>query len=225
MSYILHIETATKNCSVSIAKSGALIALKELNTGGYSHAEKLHVFIEEVLSEAGIEFSDLSAVSVGKGPGSYTGLRIGVSAAKGICFALEIPLIAIASLTILARAVKEDTGSIIPLLDARRLEVYSAVFNADHTLVRETQAEIIDTTSFESYLEKGKVFFVGDGAEKCKAYIQHENANFITDAYPSTKEMCALSYERFLHEDFEDVAYFEPFYLKDFVGTKPKKRA
>ena len=225
MSYILHIETATKNCSVSISKSGKLIALKELNTGGYSHAEKLHVFMEEALSEAGLQFSDLSAVCVGKGPGSYTGLRIGVSAAKGICFALDIPLIAIESLTVLAHAVKAETGSIIPLLDARRLEVYSAVFNADHSPVRETQAEIIDTSSFGTYLEKGKVYFIGDGAEKCKAYIQHENAIFIADAYPSAKEMSSLSYERFLNEDFEDVAYFEPFYLKDFVGTKPKKRA
>ncbi|MGB2129698.1 MAG: tRNA (adenosine(37)-N6)-threonylcarbamoyltransferase complex dimerization subunit type 1 TsaB [Flavicella sp.] len=224
MSYILNIETATKNCSVSIAKSGKLIALKEINTGGYSHAEKLHVFIEEVVSQAGIELSDLEAVCVGKGPGSYTGLRIGVSAAKGICFALEIPLIAVESLNILSHSVVANEGLIIPLLDARRMEVYSAVYNTDYSIVRETQAEIITSESFYEYLEKGPVYFVGDGAEKCKSYIEHKNADFIADSFPSAKEMCALSYERFLNEEFEDVAYFEPFYLKDFVGTKPKKR-
>jgi tRNA threonylcarbamoyladenosine biosynthesis protein TsaB len=225
VSYILNFETATKNCSVSISNSGDLIALEELNTGGYSHAEKLHVFIEKVLEKSEIGFSDLSAVCVGKGPGSYTGLRIGVSAAKGICFALDIPMIAIETLAILVQQVSTSEGYIVPMLDARRLEVYSAVFDKNYKQIRATEAQIIDEQSFSEYLEKGKVYFVGDGAEKCKELIVHENAIFIDNAFPSSNEMTSLSYEKFLKKEFEDVAYFEPFYLKDFVGTKPKKRA
>lgn len=224
MSYILNFETATKNCSVSISKSGSLIALEELNTGGYSHAEKLHVFIENVLQKAGIGFSDLSAICVGKGPGSYTGLRIGVSAAKGICFALDIPLIAIETLQILAQQVSAEEGTIITMLDARRMEVYSAVFDVDYNQIRDTEAQIIDEQSFSEYLKNGKVYFVGDGAEKCKELIQHENAVFMDNVFPSATEMAVLSYQKFIEKEFEDVAYFEPFYLKDFVGTKPKKR-
>ncbi len=224
MSYILNIETATKNCSVSISKSGELVALEELNDGNYSHAEKLHVFIESVLKKAAISFSDLDAVSVGKGPGSYTGLRIGVSAAKGLCFGLEIPLMAIETLTILANSISVTDGVLVPMLDARRLEVYSAVFAPDYQQIRETQAQIIDETSFVEYLNKGKVYFLGDGAEKCKEIIKHENAVFIDGKSPSTNEMARLSYEKLKKNDIEDVAYFEPYYLKDFVGTKPKKR-
>ena len=225
MGYILNFETATKNCSVSISKSGKLIAFEELNTGGYSHAEKLHVFIEQVLQKAGIDFSDLVAVCVGKGPGSYTGLRIGVSAAKGICFALDIPLIAIETLEILACSQSVSEGVLVPMLDARRMEVYSAVFAGDGEKIRETKAEIITAESFDSYLRNGKVTLLGDGAEKCKNIIEHEHIEFIENRYPSAKDMIALSYEKFKKEQFEDVAYFEPFYLKDFVGTKPKKRA
>ena len=225
MAYILNFETATKNCSVSLSKSGELLVLKELNTGSYSHAEQLHVFIEEVLKEAGIQFANLAAVCVGKGPGSYTGLRIGVSAAKGICFALEIPLIAIDTLTILAHQVCVSEGVIVPMLDARRLEVFSAVFDKDYNQVRATQAQIINENSFLESLEKEKVCFVGDGAEKCKELIKHENATFLENKFPSANQMASLSYEKFENQEFEDVAYFEPFYLKDFVGTKPKRRA
>lgn len=224
MSYILNLETATKNCSVSISNSGKLIAFEELNTGGYSHAEKLHVFIEQVLQKAALKFSDLAAVAVGKGPGSYTGLRIGVSAAKGICFALNIPMIAIESLEILAHAKSVDEGVLIPVIDARRMEVYSAVFTFEGTRIRETAAEIITSESFETYLSKEKVYLIGDGAAKCKELIVHENAFFIENAYPSAKDMVALSHKKFEQKQFEDVAYFEPYYLKDFVGTKPKKR-
>jgi len=224
MSYILSFDTATKNCSVSLSKSGVLIALKELNSGDYSHAEKLHVFIEDVLREAQIEFSDLSAVCVGKGPGSYTGLRIGVSAAKGICFALDIPLIAVQSLEVLASSVSIDTGVIIPMLDARRLEVFSAVFDAQGKNIRKTEAQIIDPTSFVEYLEQGPVYFVGDGVEKCKEIILHKNAIFIDAHFPSAKEMVLLADKKFKAKEFEDVAYFEPFYLKDFIGIKPKPR-
>ena len=201
-----------------------LISLKEINTGGYSHAEKLHPFIQDCMQDVGISFSDVQAISVGKGPGSYTGLRIGVSAAKGLCFANDIPLIAIHSLEILAQSSIVESGIIIPLIDARRMEVYSAVFDHQYNWLRETEAEIITEQSFASYLEKGKVFFVGDGAEKCKGVIQHENAYFIDGEFPSAKDMVSISYEKFEKKDFENLAYFEPYYLKDFVATPEKKK-
>ena len=222
--YILNIETSTKNCSVSISKDDQLVQLKELNSGGYSHAEKLHPFIQECLQASGLDFSDLKAVSVGKGPGSYTGLRIGVSAAKGLCFAHDIPLIAIHSLEILAQSCQAESGVIIPLIDARRMEVYSAVFDHEYNWLRQTEAEIIDENSFAPYLEKGAVFFVGDGAEKCKEVIQHENAHFVDDQFPSAQHMTLLSHKKFEQQDFEDVAYFEPYYLKNFVVTPEKKK-
>ena len=222
MAYLLNIETATKNCSVSLAKDGKTVALKELNDGGYSHAEKLHEFINVVLAEANIELTDLNAIAVSKGPGSYTGLRIGVSAAKGLCFALNIPLISINTLQSLSQSVSITNGYIIPLLDARRMEVYSAVFK-DNNSVRNVEAEIIDATSFNEYLNKDTVYFLGDGAEKCKELITHKNAVFIDSKFPSANEMSLLSYEKYKKNDIEDVAYFEPFYLKDFVGTTAKK--
>ena len=221
---ILNIETSTKNCSVSISNDTTILQLKELNTGGYSHAEKLHPFIQECMQAAELSFSDLDGVCVGKGPGSYTGLRIGVSAAKGLCFANDLPLMAINSLEILAQSQTIDSGVIIPLIDARRMEVYSAVFDAKFNLIRETQAEIIDPNSFASYLEKGAVYFVGDGAEKCKNIIVHENAHFIDNVFPSAKNMIDLSAQKFTRKEFEDVAYFEPYYLKNFVATPEKKK-
>jgi len=223
LGYILNIETATKNCSVSIAKNGKTIVLKELNNGNYSHAEKLHQFIKEVLNEVGIEFSELKAVAVSKGPGSYTGLRIGVSTAKGLCFSLDIPLIALHTLQGLALSISIDEGCVIPLLDARRMEVYSGVFNSENKSIREVKAEIISEDSFSSYLNKQKVYFVGDGVEKCKGIIIHKNAIFIDDKLPSANEMSMLSFEKYKKNDTVDVAYFEPFYLKDFVAIKPKK--
>ena len=160
MIYILNIETSTKNCSVSISKDGNLIAIKELNNGNYSHAEVLHPFIKDILVEAQLKVNDLNAVVVSKGPGSYTGLRIGVSAAKRVCvFAQDIPLISIETLSSLAHAIKVDDGVIIPMLDARRMEVYAAVYNADYDQIREIKAEIIDKNSYAEYLEKGKVYF------------------------------------------------------------------
>ena len=223
MATILNIETATKNCSVSISTNGELLALRELNDGNYSHGENLHVFIEELIKETNISFQDFDAIAVSKGPGSFTGLRIGVSSAKGFCFSLDKPLISIPTLASLAKTivVKKDSV-IVPLLDARRMEVYSSVFNNDYENIRKTQAEIIVENSFLSYLEKSKVYFLGDGAEKCKDIITHENAIFLDGYFPSAKQMAALSYEKFQNSDFEDVAYFEPFYLKDFLITKPK---
>ncbi len=224
MTYILNIETATKNCSVSLSRNGELIAIKELNNGNYSHAEVLHSFVNEVVNESGISLSDLSAVAISKGPGSYTGLRIGVSAAKGLCFALDIPLISINTLASLAHGLTIKSGKIVSMLDARRMEVYSAVFEKDFIQVRETKAEIIDGNSFLEYLDKGTVYFVGDGAEKCKDVITHDNAVFSEEQFPSAKEMCSLAYDKYKKNDIEDVAYFEPFYLKDFIVIPEKKK-
>ena len=223
LTYILNIETATKNCSVSISKEGKTLALKELNDGNYSHAEKLHEFIGQVVLEAKIALSDLKAIAVSKGPGSYTGLRIGVSAAKGLSFALDIPLISANTLQSLALSVSIEKGYKIPLLDARRMEVYSQVFNEKTEKIREVYAEIITPESFSEYLNDQKVYFFGDGAQKCKGIITHENAVFIDGKFPSAKEMSVISYEKYLKNDFEDVAYFEPFYLKEFLGAIPKK--
>ena len=224
MAIILNIETATKNCSVSLAQDGVILALVELNENNFSHAEKLHTFILETLKNAEKKMQDIDAVAVSSGPGSYTGLRIGVSAAKGLCFALDKPLISITTLSSLANAIVVDKGDlIVPLLDARRMEVYSAVYSFEKKLIREIQAQIIDENSFSEYLENGKTYFLGDGALKCKEHIHHENAIFLEGYFPSAKEMVGLSFEKFINNDFEDVAYFEPFYLKDFVAIKPKK--
>lgn len=223
MATILNIETSTKNCSVSLSKDGNCISIREENDGNYSHAEKLHVFIEEILKEQELQISDLDAVAVGKGPGSYTGLRIGVSTAKGLAYAADIPLIAIDTLKSLAKTITVDDGLLVPMIDARRLEVYSAIFDVDYNLTREVAAEIIDETSFQLLLAEQPIYFLGDGAAKCKELIKHANAHFVDDKFPSTKEMCVLAEEKFQNQEFEDVAYFEPFYLKDFLVTPSKK--
>ena len=196
LSFILHIETSTKNCSVSIAKSGELISLKEINNGAYSHSEMLHPLIKEALLESKLTIKEIEAIAVGKGPGSYTGLRIGISAAKGLCFANDIPLISINSLEILAHSTTIDKGYIIPMIDARRMEVYSAIYDESYTLIRETKADIIDEHSFCDKLQNHTVYFLGDGAEKCKETIVHKNAVVIKNAFPSAKEMTQLSYDK-----------------------------
>jgi tRNA threonylcarbamoyladenosine biosynthesis protein TsaB len=222
LSYILNIETATKNCSVALAKDGQTILCKEIAEEGYSHAERLHVFIEEIIQEAGICFQDINAIAVSQGPGSYTGLRIGVSAAKGLCYALNIPLVAVDTLQVLASQAKVTEGLIVPMLDARRMEVYSAIFNAKLEKQRDVQAEIITENSFENSSET--IYFVGDCAEKCKTVLTQPNFVFLEEVkYPSAKEMSALSFSKFQNSDFEDVAYFEPYYLKDFMITTSKK--
>ena len=219
MSLILNLETATKNCSVSIAKDGKTIACKEIATQNFSHAEKLHVFIEEILSENNLQFSDLNAIAVSQGPGSYTGLRIGVSSAKGLCYALNIPLIAVDTLQLLAKQIQIEDGIIISMIDARRMEVFSAFYDKNHTQIRTTQAEIIDATSYQEITEK--IHLVGDGIEKFKNTLTDDKFVFHSTAvFPSAKEMSALSFEKFQKNDFVDVAYFEPFYLKDFVLAK-----
>lgn len=224
MALILNIETATKNCSVTIAKNGDILGSKELNNGQYSHAEVLHPFIDELLSDLKIDTSEIDAIAVSKGPGSYTGLRIGVSAAKGLCFALHKPLISIDTLSSLSHAIKITEGCIVPMLDARRMEVYAAVFDYNHEKLRDIKAEIIDENSFSEYLQCHKVYFLGDGATKCKEIIKHKNAIFIDNKYPSAIEMAALSYQKYKKNDIEDVAYFEPFYLKDFIVIPEKKK-
>ena len=224
MSIILNIETTTKNCSVSIAEKGEILAIKELNNGNYSHAEVLHPFILDVLKEANLTSDKIDAVAVSKGPGSYTGLRIGVSAAKGLCFALDKPLISIDTLTSLSFSITIEEGIIVPMLDARRLEVYASVFNEKHQKIREIKAEIINENSFCEYLERSKVYFLGDGSQKCKEIITHKNAIFIDAKFPSAQEMAKLSYEKYKISDIENVAYFEPFYLKDFIVIPEKKK-
>lgn len=198
--------------------------LKEDNDLNYSHAERLHPFIAEILEEAELKPGDLNAIAVSKGPGSYTGLRIGVSAAKGLCFALDKPLIAIPSLEILAHQITADEGVIIPLLDARRMEVFSAIYKSSFKLKRKTKAEIIEESSFESYLNVGPVYFIGNGVSKTKETIHHPNAIFTEDKLPSAREMSAIAFKKFRNKKFEDVAYFEPYYLKDFIAIKPKPK-
>ena len=219
MPIILNIETATKNCSVALAKEGKTIAYKEIAEQNFSHAEKLHVFIEELLAENQLQFSDLSAIAVSQGPGSYTGLRIGVSSAKGFCYALNIPMIAIDTLQLLAKQIHIEEGIIIPMIDARRMEVFTAFYDKNHNQIRNTQAEIIDETSYQEISDK--IHLVGDGTEKFKNTLTDDKFIFHSDVvFPSANEMSQLSYDKYQKSDFVDVAYFEPYYLKDFVLSK-----
>ena len=219
MALILNIETATKNCSVSISKEGKTIACREIATQNFSHAEKLHVFIEELLMETNLNYKDLTAVAISQGPGSYTGLRIGVSSAKGFCYALSIPLIAIDTLELLARRISITEGIIVPMIDARRMEVYSAFFDVDYVKIRKVEAEIIDSNSYVEILNK--IHLVGDGISKFKDILIDEKFIFHEDiTYPSANEMGLLAYEKFKTSDFVDVAYSEPYYLKDFLIAK-----
>jgi tRNA threonylcarbamoyladenosine biosynthesis protein TsaB len=218
MAYILNLETSTKNCSVSLAKNGETILCKEIAEQGYSHAEKLHVFIEEIVNEANLNFSEIKAVAVSKGPGSYTGLRIGVSAAKGLCYALQIPLISIDTMQVLAKKAVVD-GLIVPMIDARRMEVYSAIFDKNHNKIKDVEAEILTENSYQDFDQT--IYFVGDCQEKCKTVLVKDNFKFLPEiVFPSANEMSQLSFEKFQNNDFKDVAYFEPFYLKDFMLTK-----
>ncbi len=219
MALILNIETATKNCSVSLADEGEVVALKEYAGEGYLHAEKLHVFIADVLNEAKKGYADLDAVAVSMGPGSYTGLRIGVSAAKGLCYSLNIPLIAVDTLELLARQITVQEGVIIPLIDARRMEVYMAAYDPAYNIIRPVVAEIITDASFDEY--QSPIHLVGDGAAKCKEIVNASNVTYYDDIiYPSAAQMGPVSYDKYKKSDTVDVAYFEPYYLKDFVAGK-----
>ncbi len=224
MALILNIETATTNCSVSLAKDGNTIALLEENDKNYSHSERLHIYINDVLVKANVSMKELDAIAVSKGPGSYTGLRIGVSSAKGLCFSLDIPLISVHTLEALSHQVNVDKGFIIPMLDARRMEVYSSIYGFNYELIRDTEAQILDKHSFQRLLDQDEVWFIGSGVEKTKTLIEHKNVKFIENKLPSANEMSLLSYCKYKISDIENVAYFEPYYLKDFVALKPKKK-
>ena len=219
MCHILNIETSSTNCSVSLSKNGKLISIKEENDEKYSHSTKLHLFIKDVLEESNINVNELSAVSVSKGPGSYTGLRIGVAAAKGLCFSLDIPLISISTLLILAKQVKIDSGYILPVLDSRSNEVYSAVYDHKFNLIESDSPVTLKKDSFKKYLKNNKVNLVGSGQNKCKDIITNSKnlIFFDTNTYPSSKEMCLLSFQKYQNADFENLAYFEPAYLKNFI--------
>ena len=221
MALILLIESATKSCSVSLSSENKIIACKEEVNEQYSHAEKLTVFITELFKTQDFTIKDLDAVAVSKGPGSYTGLRISVSTAKGLCYALDIPLISVSTLKAMAfgMAQKEKSDLYCPMIDARRMEVYNAFYNSTNKEIRGIQADIIEACSYQKELDK-KVLFFGDGAEKCKQMIQHPNARFLDGIFPSSKDMLEIANEKFAEKDFEDVVYFEPFYLKDFVAGK-----
>jgi tRNA threonylcarbamoyladenosine biosynthesis protein TsaB len=220
--YILSIETATTNCSVALSKNDKVIAFKEYNDTNYSHSELLHSYILEVLSLVELKIEDLSAVAISKGPGSYTGLRIGVSAAKGLCYALNIPLISIDTLESSAHELDIEKGYIVPVLDARRMEVYSAVFNHQYKMVDNVKAQIITSESYADLLLENSVYFLGSGANKIASAIENINAHFVLNCLPSARQMAKLAYEKYKIGNTEDVAYFEPFYLKDFKITKPK---
>ncbi|MGB0881673.1 MAG: tRNA (adenosine(37)-N6)-threonylcarbamoyltransferase complex dimerization subunit type 1 TsaB [Vicingaceae bacterium] len=223
MSIILGIETSTKICSVAVSDGEKLLALKE-EGGAYSHSEKLTVFIQEVLDKAKIDLASIDAVAVSKGPGSYTGLRIGVSVAKGLCYALNKPLIAVDTLQAMAKNPALSADLFCPMIDARRMEVYTALYDSNNKAVVPISAKIIDENSFSDELAKHRIVFFGDGAEKCAAVLDtNSNAIFSEQGLPSAVFVNQIALEKFNQKQFEDVAYFEPYYLKDFVGTTPKK--
>ncbi|MCW3806114.1 tRNA (adenosine(37)-N6)-threonylcarbamoyltransferase complex dimerization subunit type 1 TsaB [Plebeiibacterium marinum] len=229
MALILSLETSTKVCSVCLSKGEEIIAKKELYEAN-SHATHLTVFIQELFENLdNYTIKDIDAVAVSSGPGSYTGLRIGVSVAKGICYALNKPLIAITSLEALAHAAFDNDNIsketlICPMIDARRMEVYTTLFNADMQMVKKISAKIIDENSFAEELATQPILFLGDGAGKCMDIIQSDNATYLKDKAPLAANMVKTANAKFNNKEFEDVAYFEPFYLKDFVATTPKKK-
>jgi tRNA threonylcarbamoyladenosine biosynthesis protein TsaB len=228
---ILCLETSTAVCSAALCDRNGVVAIKE-GSGNKSHAAQLTVFIDELLTRAGIKAGDLEAVAVSKGPGSYTGLRIGVSTAKGIAYAASIPLIGVETTLSMFYGINDDiireynlssTSLYIPMLDARRMEVYSTVYDNNGRKVRETAAEVIDENSFRDIPEKVRILFFGDGADKCREIIKRKNAAIADDFIISAAFMHIPAYKAFEEHKFEDVAYFEPFYLKDFITSRPKK--
>ena len=232
---IIHIETATDICSVAISRGEKLLALKE-SAAERNHASLLSTYIRECMKEAGTNYDELDAVAVSKGPGSYTGLRIGVSTAKGLAYARDKKLLSCGTLENMAHAALEnkELASLVekyskklllcPMLDARRMEVYSAFYDTDLKLRREVAADIIDESSYRSLLEEGPVVFFGNGAPKCREMLQHKNAHFVEELNPSAAAMIRPVLEREKRSEYENVAYFEPYYLKDFVATIPKKK-
>ena len=226
MSLILSIDTSTKVCSVALHSDGKLLAISELYTEK-SHSGMLTTLCENVVRYAGFSLNDLDAFAVAKGPGSYTGLRIGVSTAKGFCFALDKPLIAVNTLEAMAYQLKDfydETHLLCPMIDARRMEVYCQILDNQMNVISETEAKIINDSSFSKILNEKKIVFFGDGATKCRAEISHKNAVFLnTEIHPSAKTVGLVATKSYEKSLFENVVTFEPFYLKDFVGTQPKK--
>jgi tRNA threonylcarbamoyladenosine biosynthesis protein TsaB len=235
MATILNIETATEVCSVTLARDGEILAEKE-SLEGLNHSRLLTIFIDEIFRENNFDPAQLDAVAVSKGPGSYTGLRIGVSVAKGLCYSLGIPLIAVGTLDALGKYAAHNAENYIqgienledalfcPMIDARRMEVYTAVFNRKGEKIEPVYAKIIDENSFTEYLNQHPVLFFGNGAEKCKPELTHPNAVFSGPLKASARFMIKLAEEKYNNNDFEDVAYFEPFYLKNFIATVPKNK-
>lgn len=227
MSCILNIETSTTVCSVAVSQDGQTI-FNEEDLKGPSHAVSLGVFVDEALSFIDSHASPLDAVAVSCGPGSYTGLRIGVSMAKGICYGRNLPLIGIPTLEVLSVPVLlyhdlPEDALLCPMIDARRMEVYAAVYDRALKVKRAIAADIVDENSYLDYLNEHPVYFYGNGAAKCREKITHPNAHFIDDIHPLAKMMFSLSEKAVATEDYKDVAYFEPFYLKEFVASTPKK--
>ncbi|MDA3880446.1 MAG: tRNA (adenosine(37)-N6)-threonylcarbamoyltransferase complex dimerization subunit type 1 TsaB [Prolixibacteraceae bacterium] len=228
MAKILCIETSTEVCSVAISENGIITSVKE-DTSGMNHSKMLTVFIDELLKENQLEATSFDAVAVSEGPGSYTGLRIGVSVAKGFCYGAGIPLIAVSPLQAMTYAVREKFDNVfsendlfIPMIDARRMEVYCAAFNVKSKQLTNTSAEIVDEHSFSEVLSSQKILFFGNGAEKCTTVLSSENAKYVQGIITSSKNMAKPAEEKFNNREFVDVAYFEPFYLKKFIAIKPK---
>ena len=227
MACILNIETSTDVCSVAVSENGTCI-FKEEDHSGPNHAVKLGVFVDEALSFTDNHAIPFDAVAVSSGPGSYTGLRIGTSMAKGVCYARDLKLLAVPTLEVLCvpvllRHELPDDALLCPMIDARRMEVYAAVFDRALRPVRATMADVVDQTTYKEFLDEHPVYFFGNGAAKCMEAIGHPNAHLIEGIEPLAKNMFPLAEKRFLREEFEDVAYFVPNYLKDFVALKPKK--
>lgn len=221
---ILHLETSSKNCSVAISQNEELLCVCEEASENYKQSESLHTFIEWALEGAGIILQDLDAVCLGIGPGSYTGLRIGAASAKGFCYGLNIPLIGVSSLdTLVAPYINQGYDYIIPMIDARRMEVYTAVYQGlDGVQSTPTEAKILEENSFQDYKDK-KLIFVGDGAKKAEQILSLPNAKYQYSIYPSARYLVKKAVEKYHHKKFEDIAYFEPFYLKDFQGAKKQR--
>lgn len=224
MSRLLHIETATKVCSAATSENGQLISLKEVNGENYTHSESLTTFMQEVMTHSKWSFEDLDAIVVTSGPGSYTGLRIGVSTTKGLCYALNKPLISIDSIESLANIArtKYPELNICATIDARRMEVFSAIYDKDGDLLKSLSADIIDESIYDDFMP---FVVVGDGAEKLREVWKGKNIEFDEEIISSTKGQIERAHEKFEKSEFEDLAYFEPKYLKDFVGTKSKKKS
>jgi tRNA threonylcarbamoyladenosine biosynthesis protein TsaB len=224
MSLILSLETSAKVCSVAIHDDARLIATSEIHVE-QSHASKLASLIDELIKLVGIEMNQLGGVAISSGPGSYTGLRIGTSTAKGLCFSLNIPLISIGSLELLAYQMKEynlHQAYLCPMIDARRMEVYCLMSDSSLRIIHPTEAKVIDESSFKEYLDKSKVIFFGDGSDKCTDKIIHDNAFFINGVYPKASHLGFMAFEKFKRNEVENLVNFEPHYLKEFMIKQPK---